>query len=113
MPMALRLELLPGTTDSAAAVYGPIVLVGALDRQVKPGEDLHVNERTIGTVFNDPIDVPALAGYLSDIPSKIQATPGPLTFKTKGIGRSSDVILVPFYQMALRHYNMYWKIPDA
>ncbi|HVU35732.1 MAG TPA: glycoside hydrolase family 127 protein, partial [Opitutaceae bacterium] len=42
MPMALQLELLPGTTDTAAVVYGPIVLVGALDHAVKPGDDLHV-----------------------------------------------------------------------
>ena len=111
--MDLRLELLPGTTDTAAVVYGPLVLVGALDHGVKPGEDLHVNERTIGSVFNIPIDVPAFAGEPADIPGKIKPTGEPLTFKTDGIGRPEDVTLVPYYKMAHQHYNMYWKIQNT
>jgi len=112
-PMALHLELLPGTTDTAAIVYGPIVLVGALGHEVKPGENLHVNERTIGSVFNDPIEVPTLAGKLADLPAKIKPTAKPLTFKTDGVGRPDDVTLVPYYAAAHEHYNMYWKIQDV
>jgi len=89
LPMALRIEPLPGSTDTAAVVYGPIVLVGALGHAVKPGEDLHVNERTIGTTLNEPIDVPVLAGDLADIPSKIRPTGEPLTFKT--VGDDADI----------------------
>jgi DUF1680 family protein len=113
MPMALRMELLPGTTDTAAVVYGPIVLVGALGHQVKPGDDLHVNERTIDSVFNEPIDVPAFVGELASIPRKIKPSGAPLTFKTDGVGRPDDVTLVPYYKMAHQHYNMYWKIQNA
>ena len=113
MPMALRMELLPGTIDTAAVVYGPIVLVGALGHAVKPGEDLHVNERTIGTVLNEPVEVPTLAGGLEDIPHKIKPAGAPLTFKTDGIGRPGDVTLVPYFQTAHQHYNMYWKIQGA
>jgi DUF1680 family protein len=113
LPMELRMELLPGTTDTAAVVYGPIVLVGALGREVKPGDDLHVNERTIGSVFNEPVDVPAFAGELAGIPARIKPSAAPLTFRTDGIGRSGDVTLVPYYKMAHQHYNMYWKIQDA
>ena len=110
LPMAPRMELLPGTTDTAAVVYGPIVLVGALGHAVKPGEDLHVNERTIGTTLNEPIEVPTLAGDLADIPGKIRPTGEPLTFKTDGVGRPSDITLVPYYRTAHQHYNMYWKV---
>jgi len=113
MPMALHLELLPGTTDTAAAVYGPIVLVGALGRAVKPGEDLHVNERTIGSVFNDPIAVPTFTGELAGIPAKIKPSGAPLTFKTDGVGRPDDVTLIPYYRMTHQHYNTYWKIQNA
>ncbi len=113
MPMTLRMELLPGTTDTAAVVYGPIVLVGALGHEVKPGEDLHINERTIGSVLNEPIDVPRFVGALADIPAKIKPTGAPLTFKTEGVGRPSEVTLVPYYKMAHQHYNMYWKIENA
>ncbi len=113
MPMALRMDLLPGTTDTAAVVYGPIVLVGALGREVKPGEDLHINERTIGSVFNDPVEVPSFAGELAGIPAKIKPAGTPLTFKTEGIGRPGDVTLIPYYRTAHQHYNMYWKIQNA
>ena len=113
MPMELRMELLPGTTDTAAAVYGPIVLVGALGHEVKPGENLHVNERTIGSVFNDPIAVPTFAGELAGIPKQIKPSGEPLTFKTDALGRPEDVKLVPYYKMAHEHYNMYWKIQNA
>ena len=38
LPMTLRTELLPGSNDLAAVVYGPIVLVGTLGKQgIAPG----------------------------------------------------------------------------
>jgi DUF1680 family protein len=113
VPMSLRLEPLPGTTDTAAVVYGPLVLVGALGHGVKPGADLHVNERTIGSVFNEPIEVPAFTGELADLPGKIKPSGAPLTFQTDGVGRPDDVTLVPYYKMTHQHYNMYWKIQNA
>jgi hypothetical protein len=113
MPMELRMELLPATTDTAAVTYGPVVLVGDLGHEVKPGENLHVNERTIGSVFNDPITVPTLVGDVAGIPKKIKRSDTPLTFTTDGIGSPDQVRLVPYYKMAQRHYNMYWKIQKA
>lgn len=113
LPMSLRMELLPGTTDTAAVVYGPIVLVGALGHEVKPGDDLHINERTIGSVFNEPVEVPVFVGELADIPHKIKPLDASLTFKTEGIGRPNDVTLVPYYKMTHQHYNMYWRIEKA
>ncbi len=112
-PMALRTELLPGTTDTAAVMYGPLVLVGALGHEVKPGEDLQVNEREIGNRFREPIEIPTLAGPLGDIPAKIKPAGAPLTFKTDGIGLPGDVTLIPYHQTAHQHYNMYWKIQGA
>jgi uncharacterized protein len=113
MPMAMKMEVLPGTADTVAAVYGPIVLVGALGNEVKPGEDLHVNERTIGTVHNQPIDVPTFVGAVADLPSRIKPAGAPLTFRTDGVGKPTDVTLVPYYKMAHQHYNMYWKVQGA
>jgi uncharacterized protein len=113
MPMSLRLELLPGTTNSAAVVYGPIVLVGALGHEVKPGDDLHINERTIGSVFNEQIEVPTFAGQPAAIAAKIKPAGAPLTFRTEGVGRPADVTLVPYYKMAHQRYNLYWQIQNA
>jgi hypothetical protein len=109
--MTLRAEALPCTVDRAAVMYGPIVLVGALGRQgITPGSDLHVNERTIGSVLNEAIEVPELSGELAQIVKKIKTTASPLTFKTDGLGRPSDVDLVPYYRIAHERYNMYWKL---
>jgi DUF1680 family protein len=113
LPMTLRMEPLPGTTDTAAVVYGPIVLVGGLGHEVKPGENWHVNERTIGSVFNEPIEVPTFAGEIAGIPGRIKPVGQPLTFRTEGIGRPGDLTLIPYYKMTLQHYNMYWKIQNA
>ena len=96
-----------------AVVYGPIVLVGAMGHELKPGDDLHINERTIGSVFNEPIEVPAFAGELAAVPGKIKPTGAPLTFRTDGVGRPGDVTLVPYYKMTHQHYNMYWKIQSS
>jgi hypothetical protein len=105
--------LLPGTTDTAAVEYGPLVLVGALGHNVKVGDDLTINERNIGTPLNEHVDVPAFTGELAAIPGKIKPTGDPLTFKTQDLTSSGDVTLVPYYKMAHQHYNMYWKIQPA
>ena len=114
LPMTLRTELLPESTDLAAVVYGPIVLVGTLGKQgIAPGADLHVNERTIGEVLNDAVEVPVLVGDVSRIVEKIKPTESPLTFKTEGLGRPAEVTLVPYYRVAHERYNMYWKVVNA
>jgi len=111
VPMTLRAELLPGTTDRAAVLYGPIVLVGALGKQgITPGADLHINERTIGDVLNDAVDVPSFAGQLDHLVEEIKPTDSPLTFRTEGIGRPADVTLVPYYRLAHERCNMYWQL---
>ena len=113
LPMALRMEPLHGSTTFAAVVYGPIVLVGALGHKVAPGADLHINERTIGEPFNEPIEVPVLVGDLTKMAARITPTDSPLTFKTEGLGRPAEVTLVPYYRMAHEHYNLYWKVVSA
>jgi uncharacterized protein len=111
LPMTLRTEVLPGNTDLAAVVYGPIVLVGALGKQgIAPGADLHANERTIGEVLNEAVEVPVLVGDVSRIVEKIKPTESPLTFKSEGLGRPAEVTLVPYYRLAHERYNMYWKV---
>jgi uncharacterized protein len=113
VPMALRMEPLHASTTHAAVVYGPIVLAGALGHEVAAGADLHVNERTIGEPFNDPIEVPVLVGDLAKMAARIKPTDSPLTFRTDGLGRPAEVTLVPYYRIAHEHYNLYWRIVGA
>jgi DUF1680 family protein len=113
VPMAVRMEPLHASASYAAVVYGPIVLAGALGHEVAARADLHVNERTIGEPFNDPIEVPVLVGDLAKMAANIKPTDSPLKFRTDGLGRPAEVTLVPYYLIAHEHYNLYWKIVSA
>ncbi|HKV40501.1 MAG TPA: beta-L-arabinofuranosidase domain-containing protein, partial [Blastocatellia bacterium] len=111
LPMTLRTEPLPGQKDVVAILYGPVVLAGRLGRKgITPGADIIVNERTIGDVLNQKVEVPVLAGEPREIVKHIAPVNGtPLAFQTSGIGRPDDVSLIPYYRVAHERYNLYWK----
>jgi len=115
LPMTLRAEPLPGTTDVVAFVYGPIVLAGRLGRDgLAPGNQIIVNERESGRMLNADAAVPALAGDVATLVTRIRRDPrAPLTFRTEGIGRPRDVELAPYFRLAHERYNLYWKILPA
>ncbi len=116
LPMTLRTERLPGSENYVAIAYGPIALVGELGKEgIAPGADIHINERTIGEVLNDRVEIPTFVGKESELLEKIKPLESPLTFKTEGLGRPSDVTLIPYYRVAHERYNMYWKLiaPDS
>jgi DUF1680 family protein len=115
VPMTLRAEALPGTTDLVAFVYGPIVLAGRLGREgLAPGNQIIVNERESGNMLNLPVEVPVLVSDLSTLPKRIRQDPhAALTFRTAGVGRPTDVELVPYYRLAHERYNLYWKVVPA
>jgi hypothetical protein len=50
---------------------------------------------------------------VSGIAGKIKPSDTPLTFKADAVGSPEKVTLVPYYKMAIQHYNMYWKIQAA
>jgi uncharacterized protein len=111
LPMGLRMEMLPGSADEAAVVYGPIVLAGLMGKEgITPGGDLIVNERRYGAVLNEAVEVPVLVGDMSELVQKIKPGETALVFKSEGLGRPADVTLVPYYRVAHERYNMYWKV---
>lgn len=115
LPMTLRAEPLPGTTDVVAFVYGPIVLAGRLGREgLASGNQIIVNERESGKMLNAAVPIPVLVGDPATLPKRIRQDPGPpLIFRTAGIGRPSDVELAPYYRLAHERYNLYWKTVHA
>ena len=112
LPMTLRVEPLPGTTDLVAFVYGPIVLAGRLGREgLAPGNQIIVNERESGNMLKADVEVPMLAGDSTTLTSRITQDPqDPLTFRTNGLGRPRDVELAPFYRLAHERYSLYWRV---
>ena len=115
LPMSLRTEPLPGRPEVIAMLYGPIVLAGRLGRKgLTPGADIIVNERTIGDVLKDEVDVPKLAGNADEIVRKVKRSADvSLTFHTNGIGDPSDVSLIPYFRIAHERYTLYWVTQKA
>ena len=108
LPMKLRVEFLPGVSNEAALVYGPIVLAGELGTNDMPNP-LARGQTDYSTV-PDPA-APVLvcdAGRLLDHVRPLARQP--LSFHTEGIGRPQDVTLIPFYQMHRQRYSVYWKL---
>jgi hypothetical protein len=103
-----------GVADGAVARQYDSCRRDSVGPQGRPrGPDLHVNERTIGEPFNEPIEVPVLVGDVAKMAARIKPTNSPLTFRTEGLGRPAEVTLVPYYRIAHEHYNLYWRIVDA
>ena len=88
LPMTLRAEPLPGSTDIVAFVYGPIVLAGRLGREgLAAGNQIIVNERESGTMLNDAVHIPSLAGDRETLPKRIrQDAHSALTFSAPCVG---------------------------
>jgi hypothetical protein len=112
LPMTVRAEPLPGTSDTVALLYGPIVLAGVFGGDgVAPGADIIRNERESGTMLNAPVEVPALDAAAGDVARRVERSPdGPLAFRTAGIGRPRDARLEPYYAVAHERYTLYWKL---
>ena len=116
LPLRLRAEALPGDPTRVAFLYGPLVLAGRLGRAgLFPGADILRNERTTGDILNVPVEVPALAGNVESVLSRIRLVSGgaPLTFETVGIGRPNDVTLIPYHLLHHERYNLYWQLTDS
>jgi len=111
LPMALRCEQLPGSTDIAAVLYGPIVLAGRMGRDgIGPGDDLLANERRYGEVLDRPTPLPVLARS-KDAPGVVIEGPGPgLSFRARCEGVRDAVELVPFQGIAHERYTLYWRL---
>ncbi|HEX7485679.1 MAG TPA: beta-L-arabinofuranosidase domain-containing protein [Vicinamibacterales bacterium] len=113
MPMALRIEALPDNPKAVAVLYGPILLAGDLGKEgltpaVRYGPSAPpVRRMTVPAV-------PGLVGDTRTLVSAIKPVAGlPLTFRTSGIGRPTDVTFVPFYRASDIRYAAYWNVYTA
>ncbi len=98
LPKSLRLEPLPDNPRRAAILWGPLVLAGDLG----PENDFPAWK---------PGAVPALVAAERPVAEWLKPVAGrPGTFRTAGVGRESDVDLVPFYRLHRRTYAVYWDL---
>lgn len=108
LPMKLRTEFLPNTTNEIALLYGPIVLASEMGTNGMPSP--YARNQTDYSHVPDP-SVPVFVTTTSQLLKHVKPVSGqPLTFRTDGIGDPQDVTLIPFYDMHHQRYSVYWQL---
>jgi uncharacterized protein len=101
LPKSLRLEPVPDNPRRAVILWGPLVLAGDLGPEV-------------GFPVWEPGAVPAIVAAERPVADWVKPVAGrPGTFHTDGVGRDTDVELVPFYRLHRRTYAVYWDLYTA
>jgi DUF1680 family protein len=113
LPMSLHTEALADDPSQQAILFGPILLAGRMGRQGMTGDMPYATgELQYAKVPTPP--VPVLVTDGRPVTDWVKPVDGqPLTFQTVGVGRPADVQLVPFYQLGLERYSIYWKTMTA
>ncbi len=107
-PMALHTENLPGTDDTVAVLYGPLVLAGKLGATDMP--EPYVANQLDQARFPDPA-VPAFVTADKDWLGRVEiVSRSALLFRTRGLARPHDVLLAPFYTIQHERYTVYWRV---
>ena len=110
LPMRLHLQALPGASDVAAVMFGPLVLAARLGTEgMRPGEDLVDSEHAYGWALkNEDTALPQLALRGRALEEAVQPTGTPLRFRTGTAGR--EIELAPFHHIAHERYSLYWQL---
>jgi uncharacterized protein len=115
LPMRFHLQPLPDDANLAAIMYGPVVLAGELGTENLDPKRIYSDDKILHGGF-PAIAVPELGGDRNALDKWIQpagAKGEPLTFRTVGAGRPTDVTLVPFYRLFDQRYCVYWRFHTA
>jgi uncharacterized protein len=104
IPMAVRTEVLRGTTDQVAFLYGPTVLAGDLGPAPRSETVPYAKDQS-ANLKAESVAVPALKGDPKSIASAVVREPGTeLAFRAQGM------TLRPFWELHYRRYNVYWQV---
>jgi DUF1680 family protein len=102
IPMTPRLEPMPDNPNRAALLYGPIVLAGDLGPIEEPLPAGVAGEASAAAIPVFLTEGKPLREWLERVAGER------LAFRTVGVGRPTDVTLIPFYRMHHRRYGIYW-----
>jgi DUF1680 family protein len=109
LPMTLRVEPLPGAPKLAAICYGPVVLAGELGTAGLDKLNLYIG-RQLDLCGSPTPEASVFMGAPAEFVAHIEPVAGlPLTFRTKGLGRPSEVTLSPYYRNHHQRLNVYWE----
>jgi hypothetical protein len=106
LPMALRVEALPGDETQQAAMYGPLVLAGRLGAEGLTKQSFSMEYNTVppGPQIFPPVIIASRndpLGWLKPVAGQS------LTFQTVGQGKA--ISLIPLYRIFGERYAVYWK----
>lgn len=107
LPMALREEALAGSPRTVAAVYGPLVLAGAMGDGPTSGPTKVITGRATAPEHVPP---PSPLPAVKDSASADWLTPAagkPLQFSATQAG--SAIPVMPMYQVRDQKYSVYWQ----
>jgi len=108
LPMALHVEKLPGTEDTVALLYGPLVLAGKLGNADMPSP--YAANQLDQARFPNPA-VPVFVSPDADWLGRVETVSREsLLFRTRGLARPHDVLLAPFYTIHHERYTVYWRV---
>src|SRR5256885_10564656 len=86
-------------------MWGPLVLAGDL------GPERQGHERRARRTAAGEDSAPVLVAAAEPVENFLKPVPGkPGTFVTSGVGLTSDITFVPFYQLPRRRYAIYWDM---
>jgi DUF1680 family protein len=103
LPKTLRKEPLPDNPERFALMWGPLVLAGDL------GPEQPERRARRNAAGQEP--APVLVAAAQPVENFLKPVAGkPGTFVTSGVGLTSDVTFVPFYQLPRRRYAIYWDM---
>jgi DUF1680 family protein len=110
VPLSLRTEPTPDDPRKVAIFYGPLVLGGRLGT-----EGLHdpmpYARGQLDYAKVPGIAVPRLATGGWPVDEWLKPVEGePLTFRTLGVAKPADVVLIPFYRQHRERYTVYWDL---
>ncbi|HEX6703819.1 MAG TPA: beta-L-arabinofuranosidase domain-containing protein [Albitalea sp.] len=109
LPMRLHLQALPGASDIAAVMFGPLVLAARMGRAgMRPGDDIVDSEYLYGAVLQSEATLPRLALQGRALEDAVRPTGAPLQFRADAPGR--EIELVPFHRIAHERYSLYWQL---
>ena len=111
LPMSLRTEPLPHSTNVQAVLYGPVVLAAELGNEGMAGLNLYQDNHNQNVFGNLPAPTtPVFVAAEREVLSHLTPVEGkPLTFQSRDLVQPREVPFIPFYRMHHQRYSVYFE----